>query len=188
MGRDSGGNRWVILTTGSSRTLALADGLIEFGAWTPRRAERRKGRGKKRDVVVQFDVPITPTFVFVPAEHLAEMLRIRALPTSPHPAFRMLQFRDRIPVVSDAGLRPLRSAEERFRASLLKTIRRRVEPGTSVRVSKGGFAGMTGIVESSTEKDAKVNFGGGFVVKIASYLIGTDVVQAEPQSDMDLAA
>ena len=53
-----------------------------------------------------------------------------------------------------------------------------------MRLKKGAFAGMTGVVEGGTHKEARVNFGSGFVVSIASYLIEDD----EPQVEMTIAA
>lgn len=189
MGRADQGE-WCILTTAGMRTLPLARALCDAGieAWTPTRMQRRVGRGKQRDRVVQVPVPITPTFVFVGVAHLPDLLRIRDLPISPYPAFRILRHRGGIPTVKDAGLAPLRAAEERFAQSLLKTIRRKLPPGTEVRMNKGGFAGMTGVVESSTGKEARVNFGSGFVVSIASYLLGTDVVQEHIEPILGIAA
>lgn len=191
-GQDQSGavQRWCILTTAGPRTLPLVAALAHAGmtAWTPSRFERKVGRGKQRDKVVQVEVPITPTFVFVSADHLADLLRIRALPVSPYPAFRLLRHGDRIPVVSNAGLASLRAAEEKFARSLLKTTRRSVPVGTRVRMSKGAFAGMTGVVEGGTDKEARVNFGHGFIVSIASYLLGTDVVQEASQPITGIAA
>jgi hypothetical protein len=188
--QDGAVQRWCILTTAATRTLLLARALVEDGmaAWTPMRMERRVGRGKQRDKVVQIEVAITPTFVFVDATRIYDLLRAVALPVSPYPAFRIMRHGDRIPIVANAGLASLRAAEERFAASLLKATRRKVPVGTTVRLNKGAFAGMTGIVEGGTEKEARVNFGSGFIVSIASYLLGTDVVQAAPQPDMGIAA
>lgn len=191
-GQDQGvaPQRWCILTTAGPRTLPLAHALAAAGmtAWTPSRMERKAGRGKQRDHVVQIETAITPTFVFVAAEHVADLLRIRSLPISPYPAFRLMRHGDRIPLVSNAGLASLRAAEERFAQSLLKTTRRSVPIGFTVRLKKGAFAGMTGIVEGGTDKEARVNFGSGFIVSIASYLLGADVVQAQPQPLTGIAA
>jgi hypothetical protein len=125
--------------------------------------------------------------VFVPANELPELLRIRAMPISPHPNFTVLRHFDRIPVVSEDGLAPLRAAEERFRLSLLKATRFRVEAGTSVHMKTGPMAGMVGVVERGTDKEMVVNFN-GFVVSIASYIVGTDAVQLSSGPISGLAA
>jgi hypothetical protein len=185
-----GATRWVILQTNALRTLPLARSLANAGveAWTPTRVERRAGRGRKRRDVTQVEVAITPRFVFVAEHHLSDLLQIRDLPASPHPAFHVLHHLDRVPVISDASLEPLRAVEQRFRRSLLKTTRYRVAIGTPVRMREGAFEGMTGIVERGTDKEMVVNFGGGFVVTIASYLFGTNAVQLVSQPHTGLAA
>lgn len=191
MGRNvRDGSEWCILTTAGVRTIPLARSLAASGieAWTPTRMMRRQGRGKQRKQVVEVELPITPTFVFVRASSMPDIFRILRLPTSPHPSFRIMRHGDRIPEVRDSGLNSLRAAEDRFRQSALKSVRRHVKPGTQIKLKKGAFAGMTGIVEASTGKEAKVNFGGGFTVSIASYLIGTDVVQDGPQPLEGIAA
>lgn len=185
----SGASTWVILRTNVLRTLPLMRSLADAGiqAWTPVRVERRAGRGRKRREISQVEVAITPTFVFVAEADLPELQRIRALPTSPHPSFTILRHRDRIPVVSEAGLTPLRAAEDRFRLSLLKATRYRVEAGTSVHMKTGPMAGMSGVVERGTNKEMVVNFG-GFRVSIASYIAGTDAVQLGEQPVSGIAA
>lgn len=185
-----GASKWVILRTNTLRTLPLMRSLVADGieAWTPVRVERRAGRGRKRREITQVEVAMTPTFVFVPSPHLSDLLGICALPTSPHPRFAVLRHYDRIPEVSEAGLAPLRAAEDRFRRSLLKATRYRVEAGTSVHMKTGPMAGMTGVVERGTDKQMVVNFGSGFVVSIASYIAGTDAVQLGLQPGSGIAA
>lgn len=186
----SGATRWVILRTNTMRTLPLMRSLQAAGieAWTPARTERRAGRGRQRKQVTQFDVAITPTFVFVPEVNLSELQRIRDLPASPHPSFRVLRHLDRVPLVSEASLAPLRAAEQRFARSLLKSTRFRVEAGTSVRMKEGAFEGMTGIVERSGDRETVVNFGHGFVVSIASWIMGTNAVHLGDQPATGIAA
>jgi hypothetical protein len=137
------------------------------------RMHRKIGRGKQRDKIVLVETSITPTFVFVAADNLADLLLIRALPVSPYPVFRSMRHGARIPLVSNTGLASLRAAEDQCAQSLCKTARRRIAVGTTVRHNTGALAGMTGIVEGATNKEARVNFGSGFfIVSIASYLIG----------------
>lgn len=191
MGRVSETDGWVILTTAGMRTLPLTRALAAAGveAWTPMRTERRRGRGKKRSEVVTFEVAVLPSVVFARACHEADLRAALRLPVSPYPAFQF--FRDherRIPVIADASLSSLRAVEERFKRSALKSARQRVEPGSRVSISKGAFAGMTGIVTHGTSKEAFVDLGFGKPVSIASYLIGTDVVQIAPQPKMGIAA
>jgi len=53
------------------------------------RMQRKVDRGKQRDKIVLVETSITPTFVFVAADNLADLLLIRALPVSPYPVFRL---------------------------------------------------------------------------------------------------
>lgn len=184
MVRDNGADGWCILRCSAARTLMLASSLANagFDAWTPTETQRRMGRGKRRKVEELRPSPITPTFVFARADRVADLIRIRSLPTSPHPAFSILKRPDYgTAIVSDAGLRALRTEEDRRRVRHLKTTRRVVEPGSTIAPTEGAFAGMTGIVErckGKNGKEAVVNFGRGLVVSIATYLLDSEVIQS----------
>ena len=179
---------WIILRTSGPRTLKLAASLNAAGvdAWTPIGTARRRARGQKnrRDV----PAPITPTFVFARAHHLADLLRHAAVPARQHPDFSILHDRARVPVIHDASLVPLRQAEEGARLQQRKSAPRSARLGASVTLTSGAFAGMTGLVESSSEREAAVNFGGGFIVTIATYLLPEDVLSARTSADLSLAA
>lgn len=182
MGRDEGADGWCILRCAPARTLKLAASLSGAGleAWTPTETQRRMGRGKQRKVEELRPAPITPSFVFVRAADRDELLRLRALPVSPHPAFSFLRHRGAIPVVRDRSLAPLRAEEERRHRQHRKTTRRVVEAGSVIAPTEGAFAGMTGVVErckGQGGKEAVVNFGRGLVVSIATYLIDPGMVQ-----------
>lgn len=171
---------WVILTMASTRTLDVAASLTAAGieCWAPQRVERRMGRGRKRKEVVTLPLAIAPGFVFARASRLSALLADRAAMTSPHPRYRILRDGERIPLVADTALTALRAAEERFRVSHLKTLRRgRLAVGTELRFGQGALAGLTGIVEGEGAGGPRVRIGNGFTLTIASYLIGTDVVR-----------
>ncbi len=186
----AGGEGWCILRTGAARTLALTASLAAAGltAWTPTQMVRRAGRGRQRRDVEERPAPITPTFVFAAAGDLYELIRLAADPTSGHPSFSIFRHRDRYPLISNRSLAPLREEENRHRLREMKKTRRVVEPGTSICLTEGAFAGMTGIVEGGNGKQAVVNFGGGFVVSIATYLLVSDVVQDEDKPELGVAA
>jgi hypothetical protein len=138
---------------------------------------------------VTFDVAVLPSIVFTRAIHEAELRAALRQPASPYPAFQFFRDHDRrVPVIADASLAALRAVEERFRRSAIKSTRQRVEPGTRISIQKGAFAGMTGIVTHGSGKEAFVDLGFGKPVSIASYLIGTDVVQTGEQPVMGIAA
>ncbi len=184
MGRNNGADGWCILRCSAARTLALAASLAGAGfeVWTPTETQRRMGRGKQRKVEELRPAPITPTFVFARAAHLSDLIGVRSLPMSPHPAFSILRRADYgNAIVSDAGLRSLRVEEDRRRVRHLKTTRRTIEPGSTFAPTEGAFAGMTGIVErckGKNGKEAVVNFGRGLVVSIATYLLDSEVIQS----------
>lgn len=185
-----GGQGWCILRTGGSRTLSLAASLTAAGltAWTPTQMVRRAGRGRQRRDVEERPAPITPTFVFAAAGDLYDLVGIASDPVSGHPPFSIFRHRGRYPLISDRSLAPLREEEDRHRLRHLKTTRRVVEPGTSICLTEGAFAGMTGVVERGNGKRAVVNFGGGFVVSIATYLFESDVVQDVNKPRLGVAA
>jgi len=176
MGRDSGAEGWCILRTSPARTLPLAASLVAAGveAWSPTQMVTRR-MGRKRERVEQA-APVTATFVFARVHHLADLLALAKSPTSPHPAFSVFRHRDRIPVVDNRSLNPLRAIEERERTRKMKATREAIPCGTRLRMEEGAFAGMTGVVEGGNEKEAMVNFGAGFVVKIATWIVRTDRV------------
>jgi hypothetical protein len=134
---------------------------------------RRMGRKRER---VEQAAPVTATFVFARVHHLADLLALAKSPTSPHPAFSVFRHRDRIPVVDNRSLNPLRAIEERERTRKMKATREAIPCGTKLRMEEGAFTGMTGVVEGGNEKEALVNFGAGFIVKIATWIVRTDRV------------
>lgn len=187
MGREEQ-NGWCILRTSGPRTLKLAASLAAagFDVWTPQQlAQRRRGRARER---VEVPAPIVPTFVFARAHHVRELLAAAVAMPSPHPPFSIFRHRDRIPVVADRGLAALRDEEEKHRRRAAKAQRNVLPVGTGIRLAEGAFAGMTGVVEGGNGKAAVVNFGGGFIVSIATYLLGSDVVQVGNRPAMGIAA
>jgi len=182
---------WCILRTGGPRTLRLASSLAlaGFNAWTPTMTvTRRKGRARER---VEVPAPIVPTFVFVRASTIADVVALhRALGAhdSPHPPCSIFSHGQQVPLIADASLAALRREEERHRLRERKKVRTVVEPGSRVCPTEGPWGGMTGIVESSTNKEARVRFGPTFIVSIASYLLVGDVVQSANKPEMGIAA
>lgn len=176
MGRNNGADGWCILRCSAARTLLVATSLASAGVevWTPAEIQqRRRGRARER---VDCEIAIMPTFVFARAAELAGLFAILASPLNPHPAFSIFRFHGRIPIVSERDMSALRRVEEKARTRRLRTERKVIPVGTSVRMNEGGFAGMSGVVEESDGKFALVAFGGSFRVKIATFLFGTDAV------------
>ena len=179
------GEGWIIVRTSAGRTLSLTKALVGAGivAWSPSDVrEWRLPRSSKR---VEKGVPMMPGFVFVRAEHLAELIAARAQPVWQFPAFSIFRWNDGYPVVTDASLDPLRRHEAvRKTRRALKERRQAIPKGTKVKASSGGFEGMIGVVEESTGAYATISFPGWRVpIKVASCLLVADGVSGEPSQD-----
>lgn len=181
-------DRWIILRCSGPRTLKLAASLTTAGieAWTPTTVVRKRLAKQKNPR--ELPAPILPTFVFAPASRLAGLLVASAAPVSQHPAFTVFHDRDRVPVITDRALAPLRGEEDRQRLARRKSVPRTPLTGASFTPEVGAFAGMTGIIESGTSRKAMVNFGGGFMVEIATYLLPDDVLSGSASALTGLAA
>jgi hypothetical protein len=130
MTEDHGGSqRWCILRTSGSRTLALADSLTKAGfeAWSPRKTLRRAKAGVKWRAdgtrpMVELDAAILPTFVFARARDLQTLARVACADITPHPAFSIFRHGGRYPEIADSSVRGLQDAE-RDAAAVIEAIR-----------------------------------------------------------------
>lgn len=177
---------WFILRMAGPRTLAVADSLKDagFDAWTPiGSASKRKPR--KPGVEVK-GVPVMPTYVFARDHHLHDLLALAVQPVSQHPAFSVFRWDGRIPLIADRSLEYLRRGEARY----LRRVRegqpvKQFAAGDKVQLSEGGFAGMSGMVETSKGKFTLVCFPGfSTPIKVATLLL---LGEEQPQA-ADLAA
>lgn len=179
MNEDRGKAGWIILRTSASKTLRLAETLREdgFDVWTP--SQKRSQRVPRRNGFHNVVTPIIPTFLFARVWHLVDLLELAAMPERPrrgaggrkpaHPAFRVFRDSDseRIPVVGDAEIRPLRQAERR------SASRRpgRYEPGDAVKVTDGIYGGIVGEVVRSSRHKTLVDFGGWMSVEVSTFIL-----------------
>lgn len=160
MGREPRTRGWIILRTAGRSTLCLAASLAEdgFEVWTPQREQMiRKPRW---NVARKATLPLLAGFVFARAEHLVDMLELSAMPDRPrrgrrpaHREFSVLRDYDRIPIVDDAALEPLRMAEK---PAAVRRRFSRYAPGSEVRITAGSFEGFTATVEQSGKDFAVV--------------------------------
>ncbi len=186
--------RWCILRTAGPRTLVLARSLSDGGldVWTPTEVIKRR-RSRSR-AIVEFAVPIMPTFVFANAVHLADLLTMRTVTGSQHPAFSVFRAACGVPIIADREIHALRLIEQRARERAMrakgKQARTSFAPGERVRVanSEAAWSGMVGVVEASEGKEASVHFGGKRAVKIATYLLVSEVIQAGQPEQFGTAA
>lgn len=181
------GADWVILRTQGRNTLRLAETLSEDGyeAWTP--VESRNIRIPRANVRRTVRLPIMPSYVFVRAQHLIDLIQLAGMKPIPrrvcsrplerseewrpfHADFSVMRYCDRIPVISDHHLQSLRTIEAK-RAPKRKAAP--LTPGLNVRVKQegGSFAGMKGRVERSDEGSTLVCFDNRLSVKISTSLL-----------------
>lgn len=162
--------RWCILRTAGQRTVPLAASLAAAGfeAWTPQQTQsRRLPRGSKAKV--ERIVSMMPTFVFVRADTLPDLVDIMALPVSPHPPFSIFRWNGRIPLIGDSEIEGLRTEERKV---IPKAKQRVFTPGEKVHLPEGAaFGGLTGVVEGRDGKHTLVCFGGATSFKIATFLL-----------------
>ena len=178
---------WCILRTSPGRTLGLMTALAAAGyeAWTPRQTQiRRRPRSR---ATIELDVPIAPTFVFARAVHVRDLAAVEAMPVTGFPAFTLFRHAGRIPLVGDREVEGLRQAEERARVQAMRTKRKRLVMGQTVRIVEGVGEGMVGTVEQGGDKFALVAFGTTFRMQIATWLLSADDV-VSPQPSMGAAA
>lgn len=185
MGRGCGD--WCILRTNGGLTLQLARSLGEAGyeAWTPVEVQRRRAR--KTLKIEPVELALIPTFVFARAEHLVALIALarspslnyrvwdsekRRMVTKGHPHFSVFRFAGEYQLVPDRALAALRLAERR---TAPKTTSQPFRPGDRVKLTEGGFAGLSGVVESIDRTFAMVVFPGfNIAVKIGAWMLLAD--------------
>lgn len=204
---------WFVLRTAGRSTLRLAASLAEdgFETWVPVEVtiEHEPKLNLKREV----RRPILPSYVFVgiankkhPVE-LIDLMRMAELPVKPrrgwkngyrrdavsgelppHTDFRVYRRGERIFIIEDRHLNPLRRIARRRTAA---PITAPLKPYQTVRASEGAgsFHGMVGKVQVSNERETIVCFGGGLLERVkipTSFLLLEQVY--ELQSNTDTAA
>lgn len=166
---------WIVLRTAGSKTLKLADSLHAAGydVWTPRetlnkRVPRRRAR--RSDVI-----PVMPSYVFARARHLLDLICESETPASQHPDFSVFQHNLRYPLIAEEALAPLRSFE---RKRIPVQQMPRFSRGEMVKLTEGGFAGLTGVVELTKGQFTMVTFPGfPMPIKISSLLLLAETPQ-----------
>jgi hypothetical protein len=149
-------SEWIILRTKARHTLPLAESLGKAGfeAWTPAKVEQRRVMRSRTRVEVR--APLLPNIVFARSTHVWELSSIANSERTQHPGFSLLHHLDRIPVIADSELNPLRweedrerLKEDRERLKETRKERRTFNRGQAVSTRAAGFEGMSGIVEKS---------------------------------------
>lgn len=169
-------DKWCILRTSGSRTIALAASLTEVGfdVWTPIE-ERCRMAGRERKLVEQ-RLAILPGYVFAKMVALADLLALsrspslnysiwdaasRRMVTKGHPYFSVFHSNGQVRPQSDRCLAHLRSLEEALAKVAARNRERARETGVPpqftagqiVRIGDGGFAGLDlTVVETNAGK------------------------------------
>ncbi|MBB5714760.1 hypothetical protein [Sphingomonas aerophila] len=137
-------------------------------------------------------MPITPSFVFVRADRLADLALVLRLPINPHPPFSLFRHGGRVPLIADREIANLRSMEadaaDRAQRAARKAHRQAFTPGQEVTCNEAAFIGLTGVVEQSDGKQAVVLFGGALRMTIASWRLTHNPVQEGNKPAMGIAA
>ncbi len=180
---------WCILRVSGRHTLRLAGSLCEdgFEAWTPK--EERKIRIPRANVRRDITLPLMPSYVFVKARHLIDLIQMAAMPFKPrrshgqpsHVDFSVMHYHDSIPLIGDAQLQALRQLEAKRtpRKRAAKTFVSGVH--VSVKIEGGSFAGMKGVVRKSDHGHTLVLFDNRLEVKIPTSLLSeNDVSHDQP--------
>lgn len=193
------GNRgdWFILRTASRHTMSLAESLGKDGyeVWTP--IETRKVRVPRVNAKREVRLPIMPSYVFVAAAHLLDMLALAAMPFKPrrgaglldpaHASFSVMRWDGKIPMVCEKHLERLRELEAK--RTPIKRAAYAFPRNASARVKEGVFGGLSGTVIRSTPAKTVVSFNNGPPVEIPTSLFDQDVLLAyQPEGTAALEA
>ncbi len=207
---------WCILRTSGGRTVPLARSLaaVGFEVWTPVRTIRRPAPGQGRCLVmgqrrklVDFDVPILPGFVFARSPQIDDLVRASVAEPKRHPSFSIFHRAGRVPLVRDASIAGLRTAEEGAavehaeqlaaeaheaerlaRAEQLRTAKEKrkalrkevkdLSAGSEVNVTNmAAFEGLIGRIVEARGASALVDFGGMFPVAIEAWQLVPTLTQ-----------
>jgi transcription antitermination factor NusG len=160
---------WCILRCRGQDTLKLAASLGQLGydVWTPvETLNKRIGpmRRKRSDTM-----PIMPSYIFAQMRHLIDLLGMSQVETNPNAGFSVFRHNGRFPLIAEEDLAPLR-AFERKRIPIDQMPR--FTKGEMVKLTEGGFAGLSGVVELTRGQYTLVTFPGfPMPIKISSLLL-----------------
>jgi len=140
---------WGVLRCHSLQTLQLADSLAATGlaGWSPRVPLRRRlPRQRKTECKL---VPLLPSFVFLPFDHLEQALDLAAAgKVPPHRPFTFLGERPALPVEQLQGLRATEARRKGDRDGFAA-----FSPGGQVRLLYGPLHGLLATVVARKGRD-----------------------------------
>lgn len=163
------GLAWIILRCANASTLRLAASLNAAGieAWAPAEAQPQ---GKA-------STPLMPSFVFASAARIGELFALSNSFDCPHPGFWIFRPFGSVALIAEGELAPLRNLERKRKP---RGEVRRMAVGTLVRLTEGGFEGLSGTIERTDGKFALVAFARFPVpVKIGMWLLREELDESQ---------
>jgi transcription antitermination factor NusG len=185
---------WCILRMASGDTLKVAKSLSDAGltVWTP--VERHTSRKPRSQARTDRTFALMPSYVFGHVRDLDELLRAALSPKRDSPAFSVFHHLGGIPLIADYELEALRGEEARLGRVFDKHQRKGQRgptfgQGETVKITEGGFAGLSGVVQDQRGQYTLVSFDGFHgPVKVSSLLLLSDSDMDRIRSGSDLAA
>ncbi len=163
-------DEWCILRAAPASTLPLAKSLTRAGmeVWIPiEQITRRLPRANVKRVI---DTAILPSYLFVRASHIPELIEMMEAPHKDHREFRLFRHLGMIALIADDTLAPLRLLERKRRN--VPKADSPLKVGATIRLEDGGFAGLSGVIEKPGSNFSFVRIEGfGSALKIANYYL-----------------
>ncbi len=163
-------SHWCILRCSNVNTLPLLRTLGREGVevWSP--LEMVTKRVPRANIKRTLEQALLPSYIFANVEQLAVLLAICEAPVSGHREFRIMHTHGRMPLIDDTDLAGLRLLERKSRAAVRKEPS--VNTGDAVRLTDGGFAGLTGKVEKAGAQFSTITLDGFTMpMKVANYFL-----------------
>lgn len=159
--------QWCILRCSSQSTLPLVRSLARAGieVWTP--IEQVTKRVPRANIKRVIEVALIPSYLFVKAEAMPDVLAIMNSPSKDHREFRLFKHNGGVPLIADSTLDALRLIARR---SVAKASPPKLTPGDKVKLTEGGFAGLTATIEKPGKEYSSVTLPGlAFQLQVANY-------------------
>lgn len=158
---------WCILRCSSQNTLPLVRSLTRAGVevWTP--IEQVTKRVPRANIKRVIDRALLPSYLFASAQDMPNVLAIMNSPSKDHRDFRLFKHNGGVPLIADSTLDALRLIARR---SVAKASPPKLTPGDKVKLTEGGFAGLTATIEKPGKEYSSVTLPGlAFSLRVANY-------------------
>lgn len=160
---------WCILRCQSQSTLPLVRSLTRAGVevWTP--VEKVTKRVPRKNIKRVIDRALLPSYLFAQAQDMPTVLAIMNSPSKDHREFRLFKHNGGVPLIADSTLDALRQIA---RMSVAKATPPALHIGDRIKLTDGGFAGLTGEVEAVGKTYATMRLPGfAMPIQVANYFL-----------------